>query len=258
MVPGARSKFGAPMFETKVIRKQMCCIERSTCHIVWTFRRPSRYAPAGQGYLTCDNGYFGQNECCACRCLSIAQQSICLWWNCRISSNYCGILRTIVRKFSTGGLTFWNVINLRSAVLHNSIWVGLELCLGDKRPWWRDWTYSAGTRLLRTCWSLARGMNFDLNTSFNYIKWPPVSLLSIDVTGRIRSNNMKQWNTFYPVFFFLPRDPTPASSRTATASHPRHTVPHDFTIDPYLRSNLVSQNQKSSSNNSSLVDFIAS
>jgi len=66
MAPGARSKFGAPMFEREVFRKQMYCIEESACGIVGTFWRshnhsapqsdsvpvelrtpcPSRYAPA--------------------------------------------------------------------------------------------------------------------------------------------------------------------------------------------------------------------
>ena len=40
MAPGARSKFGAPMFEPEVFRKQMYCTEESTCDIVETFRRP--------------------------------------------------------------------------------------------------------------------------------------------------------------------------------------------------------------------------
>jgi len=40
MVPGARSKFGAPVFEFEVFWKQMYCIEESTCHIAGTFRRP--------------------------------------------------------------------------------------------------------------------------------------------------------------------------------------------------------------------------
>ena len=40
MAPGARSKFGAPMFEPKVFRKKMCCIEESACDIVGIFRRP--------------------------------------------------------------------------------------------------------------------------------------------------------------------------------------------------------------------------
>ena len=34
MAPGARSKFGAPMFEPEVFRKQMHCIEESACDIV--------------------------------------------------------------------------------------------------------------------------------------------------------------------------------------------------------------------------------
>ena len=40
MAPGARSEFGALMFELEVLRKQMYCIEESTCDIVGTFRRP--------------------------------------------------------------------------------------------------------------------------------------------------------------------------------------------------------------------------
>jgi len=36
---GARSKFAAPMFEPEVFRKQMQCIEESTCDNVGTFRR---------------------------------------------------------------------------------------------------------------------------------------------------------------------------------------------------------------------------
>jgi len=39
MAPRAQSKFGAPMFETEVFRKQMYSSEESTCDIVWTFRR---------------------------------------------------------------------------------------------------------------------------------------------------------------------------------------------------------------------------
>jgi len=40
MASGARSKFGAPMFETEVFRKQMYCIEESTYDNVGTFWRP--------------------------------------------------------------------------------------------------------------------------------------------------------------------------------------------------------------------------
>jgi len=39
MEPGARSKFGAPMFEPEVFQKQMHCIEESTRDIVRAFRR---------------------------------------------------------------------------------------------------------------------------------------------------------------------------------------------------------------------------
>jgi len=42
MVPGTGSKFGAPMFEPDVFRKQIFCIETSTGDIVGTFRRPPK------------------------------------------------------------------------------------------------------------------------------------------------------------------------------------------------------------------------
>ena len=41
MAPGERSKFGAPVFELEVFRKQMYWIEESTCDIVETFRAPA-------------------------------------------------------------------------------------------------------------------------------------------------------------------------------------------------------------------------
>jgi len=37
---GARVKLGAPVFEPEVFRKQMYCIEESTCDIFATFWRP--------------------------------------------------------------------------------------------------------------------------------------------------------------------------------------------------------------------------
>ena len=40
MAPGARNKFGAPVFESKVFRKQLYCIEESICGIPRSFRRP--------------------------------------------------------------------------------------------------------------------------------------------------------------------------------------------------------------------------
>jgi len=40
MAPGARSKFGARIFEREVFLKQIYCIEESTCDIVGTFRAP--------------------------------------------------------------------------------------------------------------------------------------------------------------------------------------------------------------------------
>jgi len=40
----ARSKFGVPMFEPEVLRKQMYCIEESTCDIIGTFQRPCSHS----------------------------------------------------------------------------------------------------------------------------------------------------------------------------------------------------------------------
>jgi len=42
MTPGPRNKFGTPMFEFEVFRKNMGCIEENTREIVGTFRRPSQ------------------------------------------------------------------------------------------------------------------------------------------------------------------------------------------------------------------------
>jgi len=41
MALGARNKFGVPVFEPEIFRKQMYCFEESTCDIVGTFRRPA-------------------------------------------------------------------------------------------------------------------------------------------------------------------------------------------------------------------------
>jgi len=48
MAPGARSKSGAPVFEFEVFRKQMYCIEESTCDIVGAFRRPHSNSAPGE------------------------------------------------------------------------------------------------------------------------------------------------------------------------------------------------------------------
>jgi len=55
MAPGARSNFGAPIFEPEVFQKQMYCIKESTCDIVGTFRRPGncaflRYSPDSKAH----------------------------------------------------------------------------------------------------------------------------------------------------------------------------------------------------------------
>ena len=44
MARGTRSKFGAPIFEPEVFRKQMYWIEESTYDIVGTFRRPHSHS----------------------------------------------------------------------------------------------------------------------------------------------------------------------------------------------------------------------
>ena len=51
MSPGARSKFGALVFEPKVFRKQMFCIEESTGDMVGTFRRPRSDSAPGNCVL---------------------------------------------------------------------------------------------------------------------------------------------------------------------------------------------------------------
>jgi len=38
--PGQEASLAPPMFEPEVFRKQMNCMEESTCDIVGTFRRP--------------------------------------------------------------------------------------------------------------------------------------------------------------------------------------------------------------------------
>jgi len=48
MAPGARSKFGTPVFEPKVFRKQTYCIEGSSSGIVGTFRRPRSASAPGE------------------------------------------------------------------------------------------------------------------------------------------------------------------------------------------------------------------
>jgi len=48
MAPRARSKFGAPMFEPEVSRKQTYCIEESTCDIVGTVRRAHSDSAPGE------------------------------------------------------------------------------------------------------------------------------------------------------------------------------------------------------------------
>jgi len=58
MAPGARSKFGAPMFEPEVFRKLMYCFEKSAYDIVGTFwspaviRRPAICVPCSPRYVS--------------------------------------------------------------------------------------------------------------------------------------------------------------------------------------------------------------
>ena len=48
MAPGARSNFGAPMFEPGLFRKQMYYIEESTCDIVGIFGTRGSYSVPGE------------------------------------------------------------------------------------------------------------------------------------------------------------------------------------------------------------------
>jgi len=45
MVPGERSKFGAPMFEPEIFRKQIYCFEKSASHCCDFLARRSDSAP---------------------------------------------------------------------------------------------------------------------------------------------------------------------------------------------------------------------
>jgi len=49
MAPGARNKFGAPMFEPELFQKQLCSFGESTCDIVGTFRRPRSHSALPTG-----------------------------------------------------------------------------------------------------------------------------------------------------------------------------------------------------------------
>jgi len=40
MTTGARNKFGSPMFEPKVFRERMYCVDGSACDITGAFRCP--------------------------------------------------------------------------------------------------------------------------------------------------------------------------------------------------------------------------
>jgi len=50
MTAGARNKLGAAMFEPKVFREQMHCIEESACGFVRTFRRIPSSPPKSPGH----------------------------------------------------------------------------------------------------------------------------------------------------------------------------------------------------------------
>jgi len=60
MAPGARRKFGAPMFEPEVSRKQMHCFEKGAYDIVVTFWlpavnwHPGNFAPLPTRYVSGD------------------------------------------------------------------------------------------------------------------------------------------------------------------------------------------------------------
>ena len=50
MAPGARRKFGTPIFEPEDLRKQMYCIEEGTCDIVGIFWRPRNHSGPPQSF----------------------------------------------------------------------------------------------------------------------------------------------------------------------------------------------------------------
>jgi len=54
---GARDKIGDPVFEPEVNRKQMYCIEGSTCDIVGTFGRPHCELAPGKLFPLSPLGY---------------------------------------------------------------------------------------------------------------------------------------------------------------------------------------------------------
>jgi len=51
----------APMFEPKVFRKQKCCVEKSTCDIFGTYRRPTQSSGTKQRGLYSFHGTDLQN-----------------------------------------------------------------------------------------------------------------------------------------------------------------------------------------------------
>jgi len=57
MAPGARSKFGAPMVELDLFRKQIYCFEGSTCDIVGTFQLPHSDSAPGELCSPCSSRY---------------------------------------------------------------------------------------------------------------------------------------------------------------------------------------------------------
>jgi len=87
MAPGARSKFGASMFEPKVFRKQMYCIEESTCDTDGSFRRfPQSF---GASIVFPRPGNFASPPC---------PPSLRHWKYNRYISNYCTQLLMIAAK----------------------------------------------------------------------------------------------------------------------------------------------------------------
>ena len=53
MAPGARSRIGPPMLEIEIFRKQIYCVEESTCDFVGTLRRPHCSSAPGELCLPC-------------------------------------------------------------------------------------------------------------------------------------------------------------------------------------------------------------
>jgi len=109
MAPGTRSKFGAPMFEPEFFRKQMCCIEESTCDIVRTFWRPRSDSAPGELCPPCPPRYAPGNSTDKNMCnlhkaavgrLYFADTSTCTWKDKYNAKKHFGQQRCLQNRIS--------------------------------------------------------------------------------------------------------------------------------------------------------------